>query len=378
MKEGKMEKLCSECNNTYPEYAKFCPYCGCDIVNHNSIRDTEVPNNIENNSEKQFVAALNKKDIANLKEYLKALLSLEKERQVLGGVRINLKNEIRLNKIRTDKLKNELSIIKRQTSNSDNLDFNSFINSKEKKEQRRFDIGGFIFFLVLFLLCLFGVFNVGYDFLRVLLIIGCIVLGIFTIMSIPSKKEFQEIATKEFKEKERIISENNRKAMDLTDTSKKLTEINNSVSVDVSELENQLIKTTETLDKLYSLNIIYPKYRDFKMLMLLLEYLDSGRCYSLEGHEGAYNLLESELRWNELDVKLEEINSRLDIIIKNQNTLYAAIMDTNNSIKQMSRSINNIQQQMSRHNEIMEYNSKCTMNSVHVLTNYTIWRDLLS
>ena len=90
----------------------------------------------------------------------------------------------------------------------------------------------------------------------------------------------------------------------------------------------KLLKTLNKLsDELFSINVIYPNYRDVFALTSFYEYFNSERCYELEGPDGAYNLYESERRSDAFSTffrKLEDIN-------KNQIVLYreASIMFDN-------------------------------------------------
>lgn len=69
-------------------------------------------------------------------------------------------------------------------------------------------------------------------------------------------------------------------------------------------------ESKRTLEKLYSLNIIYPKYRYFEACGMFLEYFMAGRTGSLEANgadQGAYNIYEYEL--------LKETNIRNQYIL---------------------------------------------------------------
>ena len=83
------------------------------------------------------------------------------------------------------------------------------------------------------------------------------------------------------------------------------------------------------LDQLYDLNIIFPKYRYFAAVTTFYEYFSSGRCSSLTGHEGAYNLYENELRMGIIINKLDRIVQMLGQIQQNQYTLATAIQESN-------------------------------------------------
>lgn len=111
-------------------------------------------------------------------------------------------------------------------------------------------------------------------------------------------------------------------------------------------------KTANCLQQLYNKNIIYPKYRNLACVCTLYEYFDSGRCTTLEGHEGAYNLLENEMRLNRIITQNNRILENLEAIRENQELLYDSIQAANQKADQiisgcnrMSNQLNGIQAQ---------------------------------
>lgn len=96
---------------------------------------------------------------------------------------------------------------------------------------------------------------------------------------------------------------------------------------------NKLLSSLEkSLSDLYDKNIIYSKYRNMVAIVAIDEYLTSGRCYALEGSDGAYNLYENELRQNIIIDKLSYIIDNLEQIQRNQFSLYQELLKTNNDI----------------------------------------------
>ncbi|MDO4333296.1 MAG: hypothetical protein Q4C58_11530 [Eubacteriales bacterium] len=91
----------------------------------------------------------------------------------------------------------------------------------------------------------------------------------------------------------------------------------------------------QTLNQLYQLNVIYPKYRNFIAIATFYEYFDSGRCNSLEGHEGAYNIYENEIRLNAILSKLDDVINHLEEIKNNQYAIYSAINEGNRVAKKL-------------------------------------------
>ena len=94
-------------------------------------------------------------------------------------------------------------------------------------------------------------------------------------------------------------------------------------------------KTKNCLQQLYSKNVLYPKYRNYACVCTLYEYFDSGRCTTLEGHEGAYNLLENEMRLNRIITQNDRILENLETMKQNQELLYESIQEGNRKADQI-------------------------------------------
>ncbi len=106
-----------------------------------------------------------------------------------------------------------------------------------------------------------------------------------------------------------------------------------------NELKNELKNVVETRNELYKYNIIYEKYRSYTYLTTLYEYLDSGRCAALEGPNGAYNLLETESRTNEIILQLNSISASLEAIKSNQFMLYKELRQVNHYLNSIDQSL---------------------------------------
>lgn len=110
-----------------------------------------------------------------------------------------------------------------------------------------------------------------------------------------------------------------------------------------------LTSSQKNLAKTYDCNIIFPKYRNYIMVSSLYEYLSAGRCTTLEGHEGAYNILELEIRLDRIITKLDAVLKNLEAIKLNQYTLYSCLNESNQTINmllQEERQIANTLQKM--------------------------------
>lgn len=125
-----------------------------------------------------------------------------------------------------------------------------------------------------------------------------------------------------------------------------------SLQADLKTMNATLSKTKNCLKKLYNKGVLYSKYRNYACICSLYEYFDSGRCTRLEGHEGAYNILESEMRLNRIIVQNDKILENLEDIKINQSVLYESIEESNrkagqllNSCETMSNQLTGIQMQ---------------------------------
>lgn len=101
------------------------------------------------------------------------------------------------------------------------------------------------------------------------------------------------------------------------------------LSVTLQMMEDKLDATKELLDQYYARNIIFPKYRNLIAMCSIYEYFISGRCEQLAGHEGAYNIYETEVRLERIYTELEKVVNKLDEIKNNQYVLYDAIQEGN-------------------------------------------------
>jgi hypothetical protein len=113
--------------------------------------------------------------------------------------------------------------------------------------------------------------------------------------------------------------------------------------------KKEIKKILATLNRVYSLNVIYSKYRSYVPLNTFCEYLESGRCDSLAGPAGAYNLFEAESRSNEILSQLSSISASLETIKNTQFMIYqelksinSSLSDITNTLDDMAGTLNNI------------------------------------
>lgn len=141
----------------------------------------------------------------------------------------------------------------------------------------------------------------------------------------------------------------------------------NSYKNRIVDIKNQRAQIQAVLDQYYSVNIVYPKYRALIPITMFCEYIDSGRCVTLEGHEGAYNIYENELRQNVIISKLDGISSRLDSIKSSQYLLYNAITDANNISNQLVSNFSRYTDQQSQANAMQLISNRAVVDSNNAL-----------
>ena len=135
----------------------------------------------------------------------------------------------------------------------------------------------------------------------------------------------------------------------------------------INDIERQKNKTTNTLNQLYAVGIVYPKYHALVPIVMFCEYIESGRCDALEGHEGAYNIYENELRQNIIISKLDAVINKLDQIRQNQYMLAAAIEEGNRHVAQLCSAAKESAQRLER----IETNSVITAENARIAANNT-------
>jgi hypothetical protein len=117
-------------------------------------------------------------------------------------------------------------------------------------------------------------------------------------------------------------------------------EISNA-AIDESQetIDRELQKLNETLTGVYGLDIVFPKYHNIVAFSSFCEYLQSGRCDTLEGTHGAYNIFEREVRSDAMVSQLKNLDAGLAQIGKNQYKLYTEITAANNHARALAENV---------------------------------------
>ena len=128
----------------------------------------------------------------------------------------------------------------------------------------------------------------------------------------------------------------------------------------IVNVNNDLEDTEKTLKKYYDLDVIYPKYRNLVAITTFIEYLESGRCKSLYGYTGCYNVYEQELRQNTIIGKLDQVLVKLDEIKKAQYATFMAIQMSNAIQSAFVNTCNDMLNEQRRANATLEAQAQDT------------------
>ena len=137
----------------------------------------------------------------------------------------------------------------------------------------------------------------------------------------------------------------------------------------VQQNRNQLKKAynvaENNLNKVYAANIIYKKYQTLEACSSILEYLESGRCYALEGPYGAYNKYDDQLAKGKIIGSLDAINLKMDKVIENQQKLYSVAKKIENDVTVLKSDIATICNSLQ--------NMEDNLDSIAKTTQITAW-----
>lgn len=135
------------------------------------------------------------------------------------------------------------------------------------------------------------------------------------------------------------------------------------------DISTEIAKTEKMLTKLYSFDVIKPKYRELIPIVTMYEYFDYERCYDLVGTAGAYNLFESESRQDIIISNLNQVITMLSRIEKNQHALYEAIQESNYYAERVYNQANSMLKSCKaiEHNSaIAAYNTKLAADNTSI------------
>lgn len=134
-----------------------------------------------------------------------------------------------------------------------------------------------------------------------------------------SDEKIEEKINRIKEKSEEQIKANKEKDQEVERMKNEIEEINNNLDLYAVEakyfkVENNFFKKCEaqvkkTLENLLSRSLLNKKYYSLECICQILEYLETGRCVELQGKDGCYNLLESEIGTKKIEVLFDEIST---------------------------------------------------------------------
>lgn len=205
------------------------------------------------------------------------------------------------------------------------------------------------------------------------LFIGGIIAGLFVgaIIGIIGSIILEAMSARDVEKRNQEIAETNRQITMQNEKNKSIANQKiNLLKQQQNNIKSSWNNTRKILDDFYSCNVIFPKYRNFIAISSIYEYFSSGRCSQLEGHEGAYNIFENEIRQNIIISKLDDVINSLDSIRDSQYMLYSAIQESNKKANQLTGIMYQLSDRLSNISEntsICAYNSNITAQNTSFL-----------
>ncbi len=135
-----------------------------------------------------------------------------------------------------------------------------------------------------------------------------------------------------------------------------------------NDLINRKNEATNKLRGYYSTMGIDGDFRNLIPIGYMYEFLRLGIANKLDGADGLYYLVMQELRHDELQLTMEEISSKLDLLLENQHRVYRELQDLNYKSNEMvslavqsartSVRNNQLLSEISENSSIAAYNSQ--------------------
>lgn len=119
------------------------------------------------------------------------------------------------------------------------------------------------------------------------------------------------------------------------------------IDLELQTASLRLVQSEKLLQDMYNIGIVCPKYRDMVIINTIYGYLESGRCSTLEGAYGAYNVLESEKRIDRVFLYMGNVIAHLESSVReNQYTLYSAIKEERRKCEEIFQSIKDLSKRL--------------------------------
>lgn len=210
---------------------------------------------------------------------------------------------------------------------------------------------------------------------------SALIIGPFVAMGVSNKEQTEYNSAYQI----RLREYEHQKSNDDNRVRKEIV-LRGKIQRDIDLLESKYNESNKHLGKFYSYNIINEKYRhDIVAIASFYQYLDEKRTYSLEydrktADKGAYNIYNEEAQRGIIISQLNQILSKLDRVLENQQVIQRALRDANSKINYLSSNINKMSNAMEaaiqEQTAIQMYNAERTqaelrfMNTMNIIYNW--------
>lgn len=115
------------------------------------------------------------------------------------------------------------------------------------------------------------------------------------------------------------------------------------LSKEQEEISTALQDAKKNLADIYAKNVLPVKYRTLNAVATLYEYLETGRCNTIEGHGGIYDTYEVDLQRGLIIKTLADIRDSMYRIEANQQLLYRELQQANRTLSSINFSLTEIE-----------------------------------
>lgn len=119
-------------------------------------------------------------------------------------------------------------------------------------------------------------------------------------------------------------------------------------NVQLNAVNNELQEINILRNKFYSENILPPQYRTLVAVSTMYPWLQYKRCTEIYGHGGLFDTYEYDLKLGTIIGNLQQINAKMDIVIRNQQTLIQEVRRGNEIAGDILRHVKSIENTQER------------------------------
>lgn len=119
-------------------------------------------------------------------------------------------------------------------------------------------------------------------------------------------------------------------------------------NVQLNAVNNELQEINILRNEFYSENILPPQYRTLVAVSTMYPWLQYKRCTEIYGHGGLFDTYEYDLKLGTIIGNLQQLNAKMDIVIRNQQTLIQEVRRGNEIAGDILRHVESIENTQER------------------------------